>query len=143
MPPLQKLNKKAMMDDFFDLIFTVMVSFFLLFFLNFTFQGSVETSNKQSLEHLADFKRLDSAINNIRVQLHDGESLEGKDLPHLIQNSKILGGKVITNCRDYFTKEDCTTDQVSIHTENNLVCSWNNNLKKCEVKSTESMIAKQ
>jgi len=132
------IHKKAMMDDFFDLIFTVMVCFFLLFFINFTLQSSTNNSNKQSLEHLADYKRLDSAITNLRVQLSQHHNLNHKNIPTLIENSKIIGGKVITNCRDYFAKEDCAKDIVNIHSSysDNLYCEWNDNLKTCEVKST-------
>ncbi len=130
--PNQKLNRKAMMDDFFDLIFTVMVSFFLLFFLNFTFQNSVENSNKQSLENVADFNRLDSAVNNLRVQLHQGNSLAGKNIPSLIQESKILGGKVITSCADYFTKPDCEKDIVAIYEDDDTnKCIWKESSKNC------------
>lgn len=126
------LNRRAMMDDFFDLIFTVMVSFFLLFFLNFTFQGSVETSNKHAIENIADFNRLDSAVNNLRIQLHEGESIAGKNLTQLIQNSKILGGKVITTCEDYSTKIDCEKDIVAIHEDDdNNKCIWKESSKNC------------
>jgi hypothetical protein len=90
------------------------------------------------LEHLADYKRLDSAITNLRVQLSQHHNLNHKNIPTLIENSKIIGGKVITNCRDYFAKEDCAKDIVNIHSSysDNLYCEWNDNLKTCEVKST-------
>ncbi|GEM_PF-6782238 len=130
--PNQKLNRKAMMDDFFDLIFTVMVSFFLLFFLNFTFQNSIENSNKQALENVADFNRLDSAANNLRVQLHERASLAGKNISSLIEESKILGGKVITSCADYFTKLDCEKDIVAIYEDDDTnKCIWKESSKNC------------
>jgi len=130
--PNQKMNRKAMMDDFFDLIFTVMVSFFLLFFLNFTFQGSVDNSNKQSIENVADFKRMDSALNNLRVQIHEGQNIEEKDITPLIKNSKILGEKTITSCSDYETQIECEKDSADTSQDQpDYECIWDQQSKSC------------
>ncbi len=130
--PNLKLNRKAMMDDFFDLIFTVMISFFLLFFLNFTFQRSVDNSNQQSIENVADFKRMESALNNLRVQIHEGQNLEEKDITTLIKNSKILAGKTITSCFDYETQIECEKDSASTsQNQPDYECIWYQESKSC------------
>ena len=41
-------NKKAMLDDLFDLLFTVMVMFFALFFIHANLSGSFDNANRLS-----------------------------------------------------------------------------------------------
>ncbi|MBS3169313.1 hypothetical protein J4210_02410 [Candidatus Woesearchaeota archaeon] len=43
------ISKKAMMDDLFDVLFTVMVAFFALLFINAALVKSIDDRNERSL----------------------------------------------------------------------------------------------
>ncbi len=125
-------GKKAMMDDFFDFLFTVIAAVFLFYFLTFTLNQGVKESDNQALDELSTFRRLDSGVNNLRLQLYEGQSLTPKEIGVKIEKSKILGGKVITGCADYFTKADCEKDSVAIHEDDdNNKCIWKESSKNC------------
>lgn len=130
---MRKMNKKGMMDDFFDFIFTVIIAFFLFSFIFWTLDYSVQNSNEASMEVLRDYQRLDSGVNNLRSAVYLGYNYEGVDLNAKIKETKVLGGKTITNCNDYFTKEDCDSDRVASEKTAEYKCAWNEEMKKCEI----------
>jgi len=115
------IGKKGMMDDLFDLFFTVFASIFLLLFISAALTGGIKNSNEKSLKEVADFKQIDSAINNLRVLLYEGEDLEKINIDEMINKSKILGGRTITTCHDYTKETDCITDPIKVGEGN---CRW-------------------
>ncbi len=48
-------GKRAMMDDLFDLVFTIVAAFFVLIFLSGVLNANVNNSHKITLQHLDDF----------------------------------------------------------------------------------------
>ncbi|MBI2662274.1 hypothetical protein HYX11_02335 [Candidatus Woesearchaeota archaeon] len=129
---MRRLGKKGMMDDFFDFIFTVIVAFFLFSFIFWTLDYSIKNSNDESIAVLKNYQRLDSAVNNLRSEVYLGYNLEDADLDAKIKESKILGGKTITDCPDYVTEGDCTNDPVGLYSGPKSFCRWNEKRKKCE-----------
>ncbi len=121
-------NKKGMMDDLFDFLVTVMAIVFLLFFVGGIMMRSVEHSNSQSVSALSELRRVDSALNNLRVQLQEGSNLETADIPQLIEKSTVLEGRVITSCADYWAREDCENDIVQI---GGFACRWKEAAQRC------------
>ncbi|MBU0727479.1 hypothetical protein KKA95_02235 [Patescibacteria group bacterium] len=121
---LKGIGKKGMMDDLFDFFFTLAASVFLLLFIGAALRGGIESSNQQSLNEVADFKQIDSAINNLRVLLNEGTNLETIDIDEMVRNSQVLGGYTITTCYDYIKDIDCTPDPIGVGP-----CIWVND--KC------------
>lgn len=124
-------NKKGMLDDVFDLLALVIIPVFGLLFLNLALNQNIINSHQASLENVQDFRRLDSAISNIRIQLQSGETIEPEEIDKLIAESKVLGGRVITNCRDYRKKEDCAQDIVGLHKDSAGKCLWEEESRQC------------
>ena len=121
---MKAFNKKAMMDDVFDFFFTIIAAIFLYFFISAALMGGIKNSNEKSLTDISDFKRIDSGINNLRVQNQEGiRNLELLSLDKVVKESKVLGGKIITTCRDYLNQQDCTTDVVRVNMGREY-CSW-------------------
>ena len=137
---MRKMNKKGMMDDFFDFIFTAIVAFFLFSFIFWTLDYNIEDSNKASIEVLRNYQRLDSGVNNLRSAAYFGYNFEGIDLNKKIQNTKVLGGKTITNCKDYFTKEDCDKDRIVTEKGADFECKWNDAARACEFRFKEAAV---
>ena len=54
-------DKKGMMDDFFDLLFTVIALFFMLFFVSAIFNTDVETKKEATITHLDSYQN-DAAL---------------------------------------------------------------------------------
>ncbi len=129
---MKLFNKKAQVDDLFDLIFTVVISFFLLFFVNAALLNTVEQSQSASLRDAADANKILSAINNLRVQANMGSTLNPEKINQKIEQSRVLGGKVITTCFDYYTQEDCNNDVIGITADSADYCQWNEEQKVCQ-----------
>jgi len=127
-----RMNKRGMMDDFFDFIFTAIAAFFLFSFIFWTLDYSVKDSNEESMAVLKNYQRLDSAVSNLRSEAYLGYNLEGADLDAKIKESKILGGKTITDCPDYVKEGDCTNNPVGLYSWAKSFCRWNEERKKCE-----------
>ena len=113
---MKKWNKKGMMDDFFDFIFTTVSLFFLLFFISLVFNGSVNSSHETSAENVADFKIKDAAINNLLLQEVNIDKIDSS-----ISKSNLWNGKVITSCTDYTTEKDCESDPMG---KGGGFCNW-------------------
>ena|SRR3989344_3507558 len=58
------MNKKAMMDDLFDFLFTVFVALFALLFIHTALVKSIDDRNQQSLVNM-------NSVMQIHVQLVD------------------------------------------------------------------------
>ena len=125
-------NKRGMLDDLFDLVFTGVISFFLLFFVNNALLHTIEQSESASLHEAADTNKILSAIANLRTQANMDNSLVSSEINQKIDQSKVLGGKVITNCNDYYTKEDCDNDVVGITSTSADYCQWSDTQKTCQ-----------
>lgn len=106
------LGKKGMLDDLFDLIFTVVISFFLLFFVNAALLHSVQQGQQASLQDSTEMNKALSALANKRIQINLG-------LP-------------ITGCGEYYTKEDCENDAVGLYAQSPDYCRWNEAQKVCQ-----------
>ncbi|MBU0470182.1 MAG: hypothetical protein KKA62_05660 [Nanoarchaeota archaeon] len=115
-------GKKAMMDDLFDLFYTLAVSILLLFFINAALSGGIDQSNKKSVSKLEEFKLVSSAVANLKVYLYEGGDLKDKDLDQMVARSKILGGRTITTCSDYLYEPDCTADPLKVSGDSR--CIW-------------------
>lgn len=125
-------NKKGMMDDFFDLIFTVIAAFFLFIFITAALQGGIKDSNQRAVMEVNDFKRAEAAINNLRVNMYQGYNLEGTDLTRKITSSRELGGRTITTCSDYLEESNCDTDVLGlVHPASGLKCFWQTEKRIC------------
>lgn len=129
---MRKFNKKGMMDDLFDFLFTVMILFFLFFFINGALNSSIKENQAKSLDSIAEIKRIDSALNNLRGQMQEVD-LDPDLIDEKIAQSKVLGGKTITDCPDYWTKEDCNQDVVGIkQRDTDFYCGWSEALQRCQ-----------
>ncbi len=125
-------GRRGMMDDLFDFLFTVTMAAFLLYFVGFVLNQSAAGGAHASLDTVADAKRLDSGINNLRVQLYNGENLEQINVSTFVARSKVLGGRVVTVCGDYLTKTDCEKDVVALYeADDSTSCVWKESSKSC------------
>lgn len=126
------MNKKAILDEYFDLIFTLAAVFFLFFFLSFALKSGTANAEEASLKKVSNFNFISSAIANLRVQEAQDYGLDTDKINEQIANSKKLGGKTITNCRDYIVKEDCNQDIVGL-TKNlpHTACIWKDSAEEC------------
>ncbi|HLC71266.1 MAG TPA: hypothetical protein VJI32_04610 [Candidatus Nanoarchaeia archaeon] len=127
-------DKRGILDDVFDYLFLVLVGIFMLFFLSNFLNAPIENGKEFSLKNLAKFHYQESAIQNIRVQESSGLQINHQNVEHLMQQSKVLGGKVITSCSDYFSRVDCTADAVKISTTG---CAWNSEINRCSLAFKE------
>lgn len=128
------MNKKASWDDVFDLFFTTIVAIFLLIFLGMVLSGGIKESHKQSLENVAEFKRMEAGFNNLRTQMWEGYNLEKVNLPEQVAKSRILGGKTIVTCQDYLEASTCNSDPVkTLAWSNKYRCIWLTEQSKCSV----------
>ena len=130
-------NKKGMMDDLFDFVFTVTSLFFLLFFLSIYFTSNVIHSHEISTTNIADFKRIDAALNNLQLQSHEGFT-DPDNIDSQISSSNIWNGKVITTCHDYNRENDCNTDPMGKGGQ--LSCEWSGNSCYEDMGSNEDIM---
>lgn len=121
-----------MLDDLFDLVVLVAVSFLLLFFVNGALLNSVEQGQEASLQEVADTNQVLSAVNNLRTQANTGQVLDPAGIESKITQSQVLGGRVITDCYDYYTPEDCDNDAVGLYAQSPDYCRWNEMPKICQ-----------
>lgn len=129
------MNKKALMDDMFDFLSTVFIAFFIFLVVGFMFSAAINKSEEITSEAIADFKKMDSAINNLRLGVHKGADINSDKIDDIIANSKVLAGKTITSCGDYFAKDDCNKDIVNILADRpDIYCSWDESKSKCREK---------
>ncbi len=116
------MNKKAQTRDLAD--FFIMFSLGLVFFFLFglaLFFGGVGDTTKYTINSISEMKKIDSAINNLRIQVYDGNNLENQDINQLVSNSKDLRGKTITTCADYILENDCLNNPMNVGSG---LCAW-------------------
>lgn len=117
------MNRKGMLDDLFDLLFTVIVGFFLFFFLNGVLNAGINQSHDRSLRELDSFRLKDSALNNLKVQVQEGVLNDPASINQQVAASRVLEGRTITSCADYWREHDCDVDSLSIAGGD---CTWIN-----------------
>lgn len=126
-------NKKGnVTGDTVDLLFIAIVGFFAILFIISTFNWGIQEAEKVSQSKISEFKRADSAINNLRVQSQEDIFIDSNNINERIKRSRILGGKTITDCHDYITITDCNADTVGIWEPNSgIYCEWNKEKNEC------------
>lgn len=129
---MKSFHKRGMLDDLFDLIFTVVISFFLLFFVNAALLNSVQQGQEASLREVAEANKIFSALANLRTQANTGPALDPAQIETKITQSQVLGGRVITDCYDYYASEDCNHDAVGLYAQSPDYCRWNEAQKVCQ-----------
>lgn len=129
------------MVDLVLLLFSGIIAYFVISLILFGNEGVAE---KASLDKVGQFKRVDSAIRNIYVQLYGGEEVRAEDVDEKIANSKVLGGRTITDCLDYFDKEDCNSDILGISkNQPEYYCQWDDSANKCNFVIKSSVMTKE
>ena len=132
------MNRKAQhAPTMFDLLLTVVIAGILLTGTGIFLIGGNTQANKKSLEYTSKFNKMDSAVNNLKVQAQIGPGVDITKIDEKIKNSKVLGGTTITNCRDYQKKEDCDQDLVNLHKGKSMFCKWGNNQCDLQVPQTK------
>ncbi len=131
------MNRKGMLDDVFDLLFTVIVGFFLFFFLNGVLNAGVNQSQDRSLAGLDSFRLKESALNNLRVQVQEGALDNPASIDQRIAASKVLEGRTITSCSDYWREHDCIVDILDILEVIDGSCVWQDG--RCRFQARRSM----
>jgi hypothetical protein len=125
---MKRFNKRGMMDDLFDFLFTVTAAFFLLMFLGAILNGGVSESNDQAITKVVEFRQMESAVNNLRIQIYQQDNFFTiEEIDNQIVNSKVLAGRVITSCYDYITEVECNSDVMAIY-EQPGICSWSESI---------------
>lgn len=91
-------NKKAMMDDMFDLLFTVFVALFALLFIHATLIKSVDDRNQQSLVNMNSVMQYKTQLVDQQKYIERGEDpflqfteIEDKALTLPLQAAKNTG----------------------------------------------------
>ena len=64
------------MDDLFDFLFTVMLSFFGLLIIGLVLNGGIDNANDESVDNIAHVSELDSTLNELRGQFAQGAELD-------------------------------------------------------------------
>ncbi len=121
----ERMNRRAMMDDLFDFLFTVLISFFIFFFINGLLDRSIEASHSASRTEIAQFHEQASALTHLAIQAQQrGEQGEigAGQLNQKLEESGVVGGKIITTCEDYETKVDCENDLLNAGIDGK--CKW-------------------
>jgi len=99
-----KINKKGMLDDFFDFVFTVLAMVFCLFFISFALGGSVDAKNEATLENLASYTVEERLLRYLHEPIFfEGEEMMIKDLI-LVSVNTDNGDFFEEFTKDYFEK---------------------------------------
>ena len=121
----KKVGKKAMLDDLFDFLFTVMIGFFLFFFLTSIVDKSIGEGKKETIHSLAEFKLGENNLQKLRMMLDEGQTISYGQVDDLIPK-----GLSFRSCSDYQNKDDCVADVLN-NAREEYFCAWNEDLKKC------------
>jgi len=78
------MNRKAMMDDFFDFIFTVFAAFFILLFLWLYVSSSQRNNEAETNKFVYSTEGSTNEINNYRFNLEKGEEINMVSLQYEI-----------------------------------------------------------
>lgn len=124
-------GKRAVIEDLMDFLFTFILAFFLFFFISGAFSYTIDASRTKTLNNIADFNRLDAAVRNLQIAVQEGQPVAVEEIDQRVRQSKILGGKTITTCADYFTPEDCAKDTIGLYQQSGDYCSWDKEKHYC------------
>ena len=127
------MNKKAMMDDFFDFLFTIVIAFFSLIFIGFLLNSSVDSANSFSLSQMIDAGTTGATISKLRLQQYQGFGIDKEDFDKEVANVKIVEIKKDYGCENYDTKEYCESDPAYV-ADAGYECWWSEQNKKCYQK---------
>ena len=86
-----KWNKKGIMDDAVDFMFTVLLCFLLLLFIGMVVKGGIDAKNKQSLELTTRMTKVDNYLLEKRVELEEKKKIEIEQLKKDISTIRKLG----------------------------------------------------
>ena len=127
-------NRRGILDDVFDYIFIVFIGLFMIFFLGNYLNGPLEHGTEISLHNIAQVHHTESAISNLRINVYVGFRLDSDHISEMIQNSRVLAGRVITSCTDYNSRVDCTSDTTGISLTG---CVWDSSVSSCSIAFQE------
>lgn len=85
------MNKKTMMDDFLDLLFTVVAGLFVLFFLGIFITGSIDDKNEQSIEYAHRTTLVSNYLLEKRAALEQGKPANLESMNEQINNLRSFG----------------------------------------------------
>jgi len=86
------MNKKGIMDDMFDIMFTVVAFFFIWAFVTVALVGGIKENSELSLENTNEVSSNTALLNYLRTPV--GEGLTMLDLILLAENNKELRKKI-------------------------------------------------
>ncbi len=124
------MNKKAMMDDFFDFLFTIFISFFSLIFIGLVLNSSVDNANSFSMGQIIDAGTTGATISKLRYQQYAGYGLDKEDFEKEVANIKVIDIKKDYGCEDYDTEDYCNSDPAYL-ADSEHKCWWSDQEKKC------------
>ncbi len=125
-------GKRAVIEDLMDFLFTFIVGFFLFFFVSGAFSYTIEASRAKTFDNVADFHRVDAAVRNLQIAVQEGQPVTAEQIDSLVKKSRVLGGKTITTCADYFAPEDCAHDAIGLYEQSGDSCSWDAEKHSCQ-----------
>ena len=124
-------GKKGGIGDLIDFLFTFIAAFFLFFFVSGAFAYTIEASKTKTLDRIAEFNQMDAALRNLQIAVQEGQPLRVEEIDQKISESKVLGGRTITMCADYFAPEDCNKDSVGLYEQSGDSCNWDEEKHYC------------
>ncbi len=124
------IGKQGILGDVLDLSYLIAGAIIILVVASLALTSGINDSNHKSLVELGDFKRVDSAIANIKVLTAGGEQIDPSQVEDLIKRSKVFAGRTITSCFDYRNEEDCNTNPVRVGSSKAGIyaCRWHDGL---------------
>jgi Na+-transporting methylmalonyl-CoA/oxaloacetate decarboxylase gamma subunit len=74
------MNKKAMMDDMFDLLFTCMAAFFILLFIGLAMNGSLVKKEENTEKESMTTQQISNYVARERASLEAGSELDEQQI---------------------------------------------------------------
>jgi hypothetical protein len=132
---IRKLRgRKGQIMSVTDLFLTFLFAILLVVGIYLLFSLNILGGSNTAIKEMGDVRVSTAAINNIYVDLESGNNYEKVDLNKQIEESKILGGKVVTSCSDYKGEVECVKDTVGVYTsKSDKYCAWKDNKCNWEV----------
>jgi hypothetical protein len=121
------MNKRGL-KHFFDLMFLVVVSFFMLIFIGMALNIGVNNSNDDSLDAWEIAKIGLSGPLPLLLQLNNQPQVAvgvfaGLDIDQAIANARVVEGYTVTTCYDLVKEEHCNQYKFA-----GKMCKWENNV---------------
>lgn len=121
------MNKKGFIGDLLDLFYLIGGTVVIILVASLALNTAVSANNQKTLFSVAEFERVNSAINNLRVSLDEGNDIDPRNIDNMIKDSKAYQGKIITTCLDYQDKTGCESDPIKVAVNS---CAWDG--ERCE-----------